>query len=316
MKRKICIISAITLLAVFLVPQSAIIAGGINVTINGEAVAFPDQPPASVDGRTLVPIRAVFEHMGFEVGWYGPTRTVTLERNRDYIAISIGDPVFTANGQVRALDVPAQIIGSSTMLPIRALVESVGYNVGWDGATSTVIIYYADNETAETPPQAAAPEPTPVPAQIQQIRIPNRRITEDETAVWLANYYAMGGAHEFELEVIRLTNIERANAGLSPVEAYDTLMYAARFKSQGMVDLGYFAHESPVYGRFDAIAREVFGMPQRAMGENLARGQRTPYQVIAGWMGSEGHRNNLLNAAYTRIGVGFYNNTWTQKLSS
>jgi uncharacterized protein YkwD len=302
MKRKICILLAIAVLAAFIMPQATASAANINVSINGEYVSFPDQAPASVNGRTLVPLRAVFEHMGFEVGWYAPTRTVYLVRGYAHIMISIGSPTFYANGQIHALDVPAQIIGRSTMLPIRALVESVGYSVGWNGATNTVIIYFAYGE--------------PLQINHTQLRIPNRRVTDEEIIAWTTNYIALGGAHEFELEIIRLTNIERANAGIPPVEADETLMLAARFKSQSMFDLGYFSHENPVYGRFDNIAREIFGMPQRAMGENLARGQRTPEQVITGWVNSDGHRNNLLNAAYTRIGVGFYNNNWTQKLTS
>jgi len=93
-----------------------------------------------VDGRTLVPVRGVFEELGFEVDWYQPTQTATLTSSNYTVIISIGSPNFTTNGGSLPLDVPAQIIGGRTMLPIRAVVESVGYYVDWDGATSTVII--------------------------------------------------------------------------------------------------------------------------------------------------------------------------------
>ena len=112
----------------------------ISVTINGTAVNFTDQQPALIDGRTLVPVRGVFEALDFEVGWNPEARQVTLSRANDTIVITIDSATFTANGIGHTLDVPAQIIGGSTMLPIRAVLEAVGYELDWDGVTQTVII--------------------------------------------------------------------------------------------------------------------------------------------------------------------------------
>ncbi|MDR0272439.1 MAG: CAP domain-containing protein [Clostridiales bacterium] len=275
---------------------SNVYANQINVTIEGERVVFADQLPAIIDGRTLVPIRAVFEHIGFAVVWQEASQTVTLTRGNDIVRISIGSPQFTSNGQTHALDVPAQIIGGRTLLPIRAVLESVGYTVSWNASTNTVIV-------------TAAPER-------QSTTIPNRRLTESEIEAWTNNYQAYGGANDFELEVVRLTNIEREAAGVPPLEPYEPLMMAARFKAQSLFDLSYFNHTSPVYGNFSNIAREVFKMPPRSMGENLAQGHRTPEDVVQGWMDSGGHRTNILNPEYTRIGVGFYNNRWVQNFSN
>ena len=112
----------------------------IGVTIDGRPVNFPNQTPALVDGRTLVPVRGVFEALGFDVSWNEQARQVTLSRANDTIVITIDSASFTANGASHTLDVPAQIIGGSTMLPIRAVLESVGYNLGWEETTRTVII--------------------------------------------------------------------------------------------------------------------------------------------------------------------------------
>jgi len=132
-------------------PQMAY-ANDIGVTIDGVAVVFPDARPQIVDGRTLVPVRAVFEAVGFDVDWDADTRTATLARGGDTVIITIGDAVFTTNGQSHTLDVPAQIIGGSTMLPIRAVLESVGYFVGWDAAASLVLVSTEPlPETAQTP---------------------------------------------------------------------------------------------------------------------------------------------------------------------
>jgi uncharacterized protein YkwD len=268
--------------------------GEINVQINGEEIVFTDQAPVIYYGRTLVPIRAVFEFIGFFVEWEPNTQTVTLFRGDDIAQLRIGAEDFFVNGITYPLDVPAQIIGGRTMLPIRAVMESVGYHVGW--WEGTVFI------SAEPP-------------QIEQIIIPNRELTDEEIELWTLNYHALGGATEFEREVIRLTNIERVAYGLEPVEEYHTLMLAARFKSQSMYDLSYFAHENPVYGHFANIARQVFNKPHRSMGENLAHGHQSPEAVVYAWMESPSHRENILTPNYIRIGVGFHKNRWAQKFS-
>lgn len=305
MIKRICTVALILSLfcaAVFFVPTYA--SPEINVTANGERVAFGDRHPAIIDGRTLVPIREVFEHLGFVVSWNAETQTVTLVRGDDSVILIIGNPEFSANGEIYGLEVPAQIIDGRTMLPLRAVLESVGYFVAWNAETNTVVISDMPLPEIDAEPQAVMPA------------IPNRRLTDTEVAEWIQAYHIAGAPHtiEFELEVIRLTNIEREQNGLSPLEEHHSLMMAARFKSQSMYDLDYFAHESPVYGHFANIAREIFEVSPRAMGENLASGHRTPEEVLEGWMESPGHRDNILNPEYTYIGVGFYNFRWTLKL--
>lgn len=76
-----------------------------------------------IDGRTLVPVRGVFEALGFSVSWDEQARQVTLSRANDTIIITIDSASFIANGISHTLDVPAQIIGGSTMLPIRTVLD-------------------------------------------------------------------------------------------------------------------------------------------------------------------------------------------------
>ena len=163
---------------------------------------------------------------------------------------------------------------------------------------------------AQVPGQT--PVSTPAPTQIT---IPNRELTAAELNAWISDYHE-GGVHPFELEVLELVNAERANRGLQPINLSPTLMIAARFKSQSMYDIGYFSHTNPVYGHFANISRQLFNYPVAGMGENLAFGQQTPQAVVAAWMASEGHRNNILNPAWTEMGVGFFNFYWTQKFGS
>ncbi len=119
-----------------------------------------------------------------------------------------------------------------------------------------------------------------------------------------------------EDEVVRLVNVERAKYGLSPLAKNWQAARVARIKSQDMIDRGYFAHQSPAYGSpFNMM--ENFGLKFSAAAENIAMGQKTPAEVMRGWMNSPGHRANILSRTVTQIGVGAakaHNGTlyWTQ----
>ena len=117
----------------------------------------------------------------------------------------------------------------------------------------------------------------------------------------------------FENEVIRLVNEIRKENGLKPLTADWELSRVARYKSRDMKENNYFSHTSPIYGSpFEMIKN--FGLLYRTAGENIAKGQRTPEAVVNGWMNSSGHRANILNSSYTKIGVGYEpsGNYWTQ----
>lgn len=117
----------------------------------------------------------------------------------------------------------------------------------------------------------------------------------------------------YENEVIRLVNEIRAKNGLKALTADWELSRVARYKSQDMKDNNYFSHTSPVYGSpFNMIKN--FGISYRSAAENIAKGQKTPQAVVNAWMNSAGHRANILNSSYTKIGVGYVasGNYWTQ----
>ncbi|MFV0313570.1 MAG: copper amine oxidase N-terminal domain-containing protein [Anaerotignum sp.] len=111
----------------------------IKVTVDGEKVDFA-QKPASVDGRTLVPMRAIFEVMGADVKWDNTTRTVTSTKGDILVAMTIDNSVIHVNGNEVTLDVAPTIIDGATMVPARAVAEAFGADVTWDAGTKTVII--------------------------------------------------------------------------------------------------------------------------------------------------------------------------------
>jgi hypothetical protein len=135
MKKIFCIL-------IFIFAMTAVaFADEISVTVDGERVIFADQQPVIVDGRTLVPVRGVFEMLGFNVHWNNENRQTELSNENYTVILTLGSVGFTTNGFTRRLDVPPQSINGRTMLPLRAVVESVGYNIAWDAETRTVRIF-------------------------------------------------------------------------------------------------------------------------------------------------------------------------------
>ena len=138
-KRVICLVFVVAMCFGLTVSVSAD-SRDVGVEIDGVPLHFSGQGPVVVDGRTLVPARAVFEALGFYVSWNGETGTVTMTKGGNTIVITIGSVSFRTNAVSHRFDVPAQIIGNSTMIPIRLPLESVGYAVGWNNAQNMVTI--------------------------------------------------------------------------------------------------------------------------------------------------------------------------------
>ncbi|WP_328551906.1 CAP domain-containing protein [Streptomyces sp. NBC_00358] len=122
------------------------------------------------------------------------------------------------------------------------------------------------------------------------------------TALW-ARPFSPSGLERTAHEVITLTNAERASAGLPPLSADAPLTTAAQAHSAAMVARDFYAHTSPEGSQpWDRAA--AAGSARRTIGENIACGQRSPAEVVRGWMDSPGHRANILKRDFTHIGIG------------
>jgi uncharacterized protein YkwD len=121
---------------------------------------FRDQPPTIIDGRTLVPVRGVFEAMGYTVNWDEMFREITIRGGGHTLRLNIGGTRLNHQGPNRSnnsgeLEVSAQIINGATMVPIRPLAEAVGATVEWNPATQTIAITTnsVDNTLVRRPEQ-------------------------------------------------------------------------------------------------------------------------------------------------------------------
>ena len=117
----------------------------VTVTIDGVKVKF-DVPPQIVEGRTLVPMRKIFESLGAKVTWIESDRSIIAIKDETIIAMTIDSDkmvvtdLISTNSETVILDVPPVIVDSRTMVPARAISESLGLKVDWDNNTRTVII--------------------------------------------------------------------------------------------------------------------------------------------------------------------------------
>lgn len=116
-----------------------ITSSDISVILKGKVISF-DQPPIIIDGRTLVPLRAIFEALGATVDWNGETQTVTSKKGNTTVSLTINDSTMYKNGKSITLDVPAQLVNNRTLVPVRAIAEAFDCNVDWNGEIQTVII--------------------------------------------------------------------------------------------------------------------------------------------------------------------------------
>lgn len=111
----------------------------VTVYSNGNEVA---DKGVIIDGRTMVPVRGVFEYMGYDVSWDPNTKTATLTNTKknSKITLTNGESTFKVNDKVVTSDVPQQIVDGRFMLPLRAVGEAVDAKIDWleDSKTATI----------------------------------------------------------------------------------------------------------------------------------------------------------------------------------
>ncbi len=112
----------------------------ITVKLEGSYIEF-DQPPVIEGGRTLVPLRKIFEALGAEVDWNGETRTVTASKDSKTVVLVIDSTEARVGDEQVTLDVPARIINGRTLVPVRFIADSFGVRVSWDAEERCVYLF-------------------------------------------------------------------------------------------------------------------------------------------------------------------------------
>jgi len=149
LKRFIVMMLCLVLVSVvFIVPLAADERPAITVEINGEEVEF-DVQPQTISGRTMVPMRRIFEALGAYVEWDDATQTITAVRDETTVIMQINNYVMRIDDEEVTLDVSPQLINGRTLVPARAIAEGLGMDVDWDEVMRTVIIASLQTEVQD-----------------------------------------------------------------------------------------------------------------------------------------------------------------------
>lgn len=120
----------LTLAFVYLFSLTAFGADAVPVYVDGKQIQT-DVPAQIIEGRTMLPIRAIFENLGLEVQWDGDTKQAIGSKENTHILLKVGENTALVNGKEVSLDVPALIVDGRTLAPVRFVAESCGYEVVW-----------------------------------------------------------------------------------------------------------------------------------------------------------------------------------------
>ncbi|MEU9128471.1 sigma-70 family RNA polymerase sigma factor [Kitasatospora sp. NPDC048540] len=164
-------------------------------------------------------------------------------------------------------------------------------------------------------PTSTSPSPSAAPSSAAPSPAPVKTTPAPKPSATAAVPPASPPSADTVQQVIDLVNAERAKAGCGPVKASTKLQEAAQKHSDDMAARGFFDHTNPD-GAGPQQRIDATGYKWNTWGENIARGQRDAAAVMDAWMHSEGHRANILNCAFTELGVGVHTGTggpwWTQ----
>lgn len=259
----------------------------IKVYMDGKQIKFATAKPYMDKNRVLIPLRTVQENMKAKVTFDNKLKQITsvksaknqntrikLTINSSYIFYEYSYLGKTEQ-KVERIDVPARLKGNSTYVPLRAAIESMGYDVSWDSKNYKVSI----KTNATIKPK------------------PNKN-----------QYVVYGDSNQIvkmDLDLFYLTNAERISRGIKPL-AYDVEnSKVARLKSKDMHNKKYFLHTSPTYGTpFEML--DKYKVDYQYAGENLAAGFSTAKEAVNAWMNSAGHKENLLRPEFERVGFGYF----------
>lgn len=111
----------------------------IQVILDGKSLNF-DQPPIMDNNRVMVPIRTIFEALGYTVNWQNSTQTAIANKAGHSIIVQVNNPKITYNGGSYYCDVSPKNLSGRILVPVRAVSESAGCEVIWQSSTQTVMI--------------------------------------------------------------------------------------------------------------------------------------------------------------------------------
>ncbi len=144
MKTKSFKILTLSFILILLFSFNGFAATNVSVYVDNEKIEF-DVNPIIENGRTLIPLRGVFEKLGANVDWNKNLSEVVIKDKSNEIEMLLGKNKVMVNGEIKDIDVPTIMINSRTFAPLRFITENLGHTVTWDGSTNSVYITKNNN---------------------------------------------------------------------------------------------------------------------------------------------------------------------------
>jgi len=181
----------------------ALAESGIRVFVDGTEVQT-DVAPFIHEGRTLVPLRALGEALGFAVDYDDAERRITLVRGETTLVLWVDSTRVLVNGREATIDVPALVRDGRTFVPVRFVAEQLGAEVEWDGVQVKVTRPQADVAVPAEPAEPVAEEPAAEPAQpamdpearalLEKIQAAGQENPDGKLSGWMEMDVAISGA--------------------------------------------------------------------------------------------------------------------------
>ena len=273
---------------------------------------YIQQPSESM----MIPLRFVSTGLGIDESdiQYNPnTKEITITYNGTTAKFIVGTDKLILNGEEFSMlienqyPVYTEIKNGTTFIPLRSL--ELAFNnikIDWVNETKTAILTNQTEDNTNNNLQVEQPiTQEPIVENTNNSLTENPQAVEEQNTVKTFEDYTDEEVRAMEEEVVRLVNEERAKYGLEPLVINETLMKLSREKSEDMYTNNYFSHISEKLGAPADVIRSN-NLEFSWMGENIAKMQTTPSEVVQAWMNSKGHRENILSPNAKYIGVGYF----------
>ncbi len=299
----------------------------MQVTLNGTAIGLSGY---EIEGSNYFKLRDLAYALrgtasNFAVDFDG--KTIFLNTGKDYEPIggemklsdiASRDAKYKEN-TLKINDQPVTLIsyeiGGYNYFKLRDLGEALDFGVDFDAATRTVLLKAEKSSTDNpTEDQAVEDKPTenkPIKDQVVENKPAEDKPTQNQTEESAKPEKEDTPAVSDAEAVLALMNEARAEEGTAALVLDDKLCQAAEIRAKELAEL--FSHDRPDGSKCFTVLEDIgWNGGYGALGENIAMGQTTPEIVMNSWMNSSGHRANILNGQFSKVGIARYGNGWVQ----
>ncbi len=140
-QRKFILVMVLTGIMMLMMGGIVLASPAVNVSVDGELVAFPDQQPyINSENRTMVPLRPPMEAMGATVKWDANTKQATIIKGDKNVIFTVGIIKYNIGARTETMDTRAELVNGRVAIPIKYAAQALGATVSWDAASRTVVI--------------------------------------------------------------------------------------------------------------------------------------------------------------------------------